>query len=576
MLSSIIYDFLKTRGVKANIGDHSVWGEQEVVKQADGKWEPVKQAVRRKTETKREKVTQIRKRYLNNPNLPITEADAHLLGEQGQLEPLLTRERQFGRLEELADLALNKGVERDPKLAYLKLNFIDALPAKPPDTPQGHLAYIAMTRLVTSTFERMTDLNEYYKLQYQLKEALGKEPFHSAFDKNTWVDFKGYLDDNKTNGNYENIDEYRWDGKVAKIYVRKFINDLVYYEYNKKYLEKDKRHTNIKNDKERDLIIESLENYFLGNSRDKSNSKSSKPTWNRVSYVGEAKPHRIGPSSEAEFDSDTLKAIFGFKSALPEYGVDHYNAENHFRETGRALEDLSRILGIPKKQISLNGRLSLIIGRDYHSSYGAKAFYRSAPGGKSIHIDSNIGSGGIAHEWFHAVDNIFNEVWGGKKHGFLTAGDAPKSKIAKAAQELIHTLTRKGTYSKKSQKNPLTNLYGYAKYRDKTTRLRPYWSLPQEMSARCFETYVNDKLQSEGHKNEYLVSRDISVRKLKKKVENVSDKSNYIKSGSEYPIGKERKKINKAFDKFFAVLHETNAFEKSIAYLEFLEARRAA
>ena len=572
VLSSTIYDFLKARGVKANIGDHSVWGDQEMVKVDDREWEPVGQAHIRKAA---EKVAQIKKRYLKNKNLPVTKADAHLLEEHGQLAPLLTRDRQFGKIDELFDLAINQGVENSI-VAYYKLHFLDALPAKPPNTKDGREAYIDMTRLVTATFERITDRPDLSLIAYDLPKALNEESVFSALSMNDRKNFRHIFSNNAINGDYDNIDEYRWDGKLKKEYVRKFINDAAIYEHNKKSPKDDRFEiSKIENDREYNAVIKSLNEYFSKNKQNKTKVNSKpKPIWNRVSSVGREKPHRIGPASKTKYNTNTLKDIFGFKSALPEKGVDYYDAQDHFRETGMAFADLSRILGIPEKQISLNGRLRLVIGRDYGRYYSAYAFYRHTH--RAIHIDSSIGSGSLAHEWFHAVDNIVNEVWGGELGGFLTGGHAPKNKVSKAAKELVHSITRQGSYSKKTQKRPLTNLYAYAKYHDEKYRNKPYLSLVHEIAARCFESYVHDKLYEKGYKNEYLVKRDLSLRELKQEADDISDGFYHIKSGARYPMGSERKKINKAFDNFFDILRETNTFEKSIAYLEFLEARRLA
>lgn len=82
------------------------------------------------------------------------------------------------------------------------------------------------------------------------------------------------------------------------------------------------------------------------------------------------------------------------------------------------------------------------------------------------------------------------------------------------------------------------------------TSVGDYYSEPEEMFARAFEAYVQDKLESKGRKSQYLVAR--------------AHNKHYAMLGMKpYPEGEERTAINSAFDKLFeAVKHDKRSDEK--------------
>lgn len=82
-----------------------------------------------------------------------------------------------------------------------------------------------------------------------------------------------------------------------------------------------------------------------------------------------------------------------------------------------------------------------------------------------------------------------------------------------------------------------------------------YWTSPQEMFARAFESYAADKLAEMGRKNTYLTAER---------------KGN---DGSRYPQGEERKRINAAIDRFMGALKAGKHLEKAVASLPSLRAR---
>lgn len=63
-----------------------------------------------------------------------------------------------------------------------------------------------------------------------------------------------------------------------------------------------------------------------------------------------------------------------------------------------------------------------------------------------------------------------------------------------------------------------------------------YWSSPVEMTARAFESFIQDKLKAAGRKSDYLVAG--------------------TRDGVAFPMGEEREKINKKFDEIVGFIRE--------------------
>ena len=77
-----------------------------------------------------------------------------------------------------------------------------------------------------------------------------------------------------------------------------------------------------------------------------------------------------------------------------------------------------------------------------------------------------------------------------------------------------------------------------------------YWSTGKEMAARAFQSYVEDRLNGQGRRNDYLSC--------------MAD-NRYHDQGKPYPEGDERLRINAAFEALFHVLRERNTLQKALA-----------
>jgi hypothetical protein len=199
----------------------------------------------------------------------------------------------------------------------------------------------------------------------------------------------------------------------------------------------------------------------------------------------------------------------------------------------QALCDLMTVLNGPEPLISLRGTLGLQYG--IGGRPGVAAHY--IPATRQLALAKNAGAGSLAHEWFHAFDHYM----GGK------AFRSPRS-TAFASSAWLDSVQRKP--------HPLNDLLGEcfqaillneegtqpselfqtSRQADKELKVL-YYARPEELCARAFEAFVEDR---EPH-NRFLVNGTVH-----------SDEAH---SGL-YPQGVQRQRINEDFDAYFQALGE--------------------
>jgi hypothetical protein len=132
---------------------------------------------------------------------------------------------------------------------------------------------------------------------------------------------------------------------------------------------------------------------------------------------------------------------------------DPESAKFHVDNIAVGLAYLSDITGIPDNLVSMNGRLAIAIGARGTGNAGwkgaAKAHYESVQ--RVINITKMKGGGSLAHEWFHAFDNLISEAMtGGNIDRFLTDPNSGYSKAQlklKEEAEILKAEARKyGSY----------------------------------------------------------------------------------------------------------------------------------
>ena len=248
-----------------------------------------------------------------------------------------------------------------------------------------------------------------------------------------------------------------------------------------------------------------------------------------------------------------------------------------------ALMDLSTVVGVPTKAISLNGELGLAFGA--RGSGNAAAHYE--PSNIVINLTKTSGAGSLAHEWFHALDHYFQRKRseGSKREDSYITYNPEQLYIHKTKQGQPTSLAKLKARFKStgaSYLNPdnwkldpnhkqgvrpeveerfaavveaLDNspMLGRSLTIDKG-RSNGYWSRIIERAARAFENYTIAKMQEKGLSNDFLA--------------NVSSIERFSKNPGRYPylLENEIAPVQEAFDDLFGEI-KTKETENGIALL---------
>ncbi|MGI5066133.1 LPD1 domain-containing protein [Treponema putidum] len=132
--------------------------------------------------------------------------------------------------------------------------------------------------------------------------------------------------------------------------------------------------------------------------------------------------NRKGGRNVTAKSTQELKELFNLRDVQSGNWVlkDPESAKWHVDRMTEAFADLCDVTGIPDNLVSLNGRLAIAIGaRGTGGEGAAQAHYE--PIQRVINITKMKGGGSLAHEWFHAFDNLISEAMqGGNVNKFLT------------------------------------------------------------------------------------------------------------------------------------------------------------
>ena len=274
-----------------------------------------------------------------------------------------------------------------------------------------------------------------------------------------------------------------------------------------------------------------------------SENKATRNPVTRLKYYNETSRDRVGNDwrKGKDISAKELADKFGFRAV--EFGewANQKERQVFLNSVHDSMMDLSEILNVPPKALSLNGELAVSFGA--RGSGGAQAHFE--PEKRVIALTKTKGVGTLAHEYFHALDNYFADWKSDSKNmkagSSLDLGKDARGEIKEVFSKLNEIL-RSSDLKKRSQS--LDNL-----------KNKLYFSLTNEMAARSFEDYVLNKLNEFGQINDFLVNY-------------VSDKDwSGLPSQYPYPIGEECKEINNIFDKLFETI-ETKEDNGNIALKE--------
>lgn len=304
------------------------------------------------------------------------------------------------------------------------------------------------------------------------------------------------------------------------------------------------------------------------------------------------KDHRQGKDVTPELFTET----FGFRGVefgnWVKQGKKGQERQSLLNATYDGLMDLANILNIPTKAISLNGSLGLGLGSRGRGG-GAAAHFE--PGTVIINLTKPHGSGSLAHEWFHALDNYFSRSRNGevKKKGLKAAEayrhanyityqpepmmrlkDHPASKLTKAQLDARRKQHPESGYFEESRwevdpDHPkgvrpevetrfaeLVETLDASPMNERSQRNDKgpdgYWGRIIERGARAFENYIIYKMEKEGYKNGFLA--------------NVVPVDGFARNKDRYPylLPEEITPVEQAFDELFSEL-KTKETDKGIA-----------
>ena len=171
--------------------------------------------------------------------------------------------------------------------------------------------------------------------------------------------------------------------------------------------------------------------------------------------------------------------------------------QHHLTKVSEAFADLADVLGLPEHLISWKGKLGVAFGARGHGTASA----HHEPSNSVINLTRASGVGALAHEWGHFLDHAlggFKTV--SERSGYFSenahAGNDP---MDMAYAELHKAMDQSGFNRRLSGV-----LSKYVREKQMGEKKRDYWRSTREKFARCFERYVERKLEQAGRKNTYL------------------------------------------------------------------------
>ena len=183
---------------------------------------------------------------------------------------------------------------------------------------------------------------------------------------------------------------------------------------------------------------------------------------------------RIGGAAISSDSTSSLKAMFNLRDVQSGNWVlkDINSAKFHVQRSAEAFSDLADILGSDKEKVSMNGRLAMAFGArgKGNAGFGGAAAAHYEPVQRIINLTKMGGGGSLAHEWFHAMDNMtsaaVNGVDGSAKDFVTENLDLlPHGELRDAWSNLMqvmnhgdHYATKKITYTDKDYRLAIHNI----------------------------------------------------------------------------------------------------------------------
>lgn len=421
-----------------------------------------------------------------------------------------------------------------------------------------------------------------------LKDAKKALDFDGRWGEYTYQRFQNRLEKNKfcfsdKEKMLSNYEIYKYDGKnvkrdenLSKAYHKDYMN--VSFGYGKRiFLANNETEANPDNWKQDtyfaiakgkvDLIAmnvpsrEALEEKLVAIEQEKPQTEKAKKAGKKAlkpPQLQHIRPtiedyRQDKPVVEDDFMKDSSTATFPFRGVQFGNWTNQNDRQENLNMSFDAFKDLAKALHIHDEDVTLGGQLAIAYGARGHS--GAVAHYE--PAENVINLTKMRGAGSLGHEWGHALDNYIAKQIG--SHEMYASEGASIDHIYGVDNPMVNLLN---TMKYDNSDTGRTQFYRDAKALDgaySTTGNQKgsnkkglYWSSEAEMFARAFASYVHDKLGE----SDYLVGHSEGNYPITKK-----DGTETTVSIS--PQGKEKERINDAFDKLFERLKEMEILHDS-------------
>ena len=199
-----------------------------------------------------------------------------------------------------------------------------------------------------------------------------------------------------------------------------------------------------------------------------------------------------------DISPDEFSATFGFRGVQFGNYVEGPRRQQDLNRAFDALMDLSEVLGCAPSALSLDGTLGLAFGaRGTGGRNPAAAHYE--PLQIVINLTKANGAGSLAHEWFHALDNLVGRRMGAATYMGTGLRQGCSASLSYEDRPAVEALARLGADLRTAPLNGRSHTAD--KYRSAS-----YFSLPHEIGARAFEAWVIDRLARMGGHNDYLAN----------------------------------------------------------------------
>ena len=240
-----------------------------------------------------------------------------------------------------------------------------------------------------------------------------------------------------------------------------------------------------------------------------------------------------------DISAEEFRNTFGFRGV--EFGNWANQAERQtvLNNSYDALMDLAEVIGKSPKALSLNGELGIAFGS--RGSGKASAHYEQSK--VVINLTKTQGTGSLAHEWWHALDNYFARKRG-QRNGFNS--DRTGYKYNDDKKKLYSEEERQELTDSFKELMKAINNSGYGQRSKSYASMKSsYWNRPTELGARAFETWVNRKMSENGVINYFLATPPLQWGDFE-----------FANKYYPYPMESDFESLDTAFDNLFNTIQE--------------------